>query len=37
MGPRFAGEQPKGKQMDKQHDSVSFVSFENQAKISFLV
>lgn len=37
MGSRFAGEQPKGKQMDKQHESISFVSLENQAKLSFLV
>lgn len=37
MGSRFAGEQLKGKQMDKQCESVSFVSLENQDKLSFLL
>lgn len=37
MGSRFAEEQSKGKQMEKQRESISFVSLESQAKMSFLV
>lgn len=37
MGSIFAKEQSKGEQMEKQHESISFVSLESQAKTSFLV